>query len=360
MIQESHLFKTVSTMSGVLKVGTAEAKPGELVKGVIRGIELNTSNRIDIPVLLMNGHQDGPTLLVVSTQHGIEIQGVEVIHKVMRERVDPRKLRGAIIGIPVENPLAYMHHQYLSWIDNQDLGGGGSASPLTADNPDGTATERLAYALWQEAWSKADMVINIHCNTRPDSLIFQEILVGNPKTKDALWKMANAFGVTTVVDETPFEEDSPPTLANLVAKNGKPDLLMELIDGRWISEPSTTAGVRGVLNIMKAFDMLDGEIEPQEGFPIIKGSCKWEGIVRANRGGLIRFLKVPGEFLEKGDVFAEIYDLYGDVLEEVKMPLDGYIWAYPCGDILGTPGSMQTVQTGANIAYVFTSSEQKV
>jgi len=357
MIQESHLFKTVSTMSGVLKVGTAEAKPGELVKGVIRGIELNTSNRIDIPVLLMNGHQDGPTLLVVSTQHGIEIQGVEVIHKVMRERVDPRKLRGAIIGIPVENPLAYMHHQYLSWIDNQDLGGGGSASPLTADNPDGTATERLAYALWQEAWSKADMVINIHCNTRPDSLIFQEILVGNPKTKDALWKMANAFGVTTVVDETPFEEDSPPTLANLVAKNGKPDLLMELIDGRWISEPSTTAGVRGVLNIMKAFDMLDGEIEPQEGFPIIKGSCKWEGIVRANRGGLIRFLKVPGEFLEKGDVFAEIYDLYGDVLEEVKMPLDGYIWAYPCGDILGTSGSLQAVQTGAKIAYIFTNEQ---
>ncbi|MHA2143170.1 MAG: succinylglutamate desuccinylase/aspartoacylase family protein [Candidatus Thorarchaeota archaeon] len=346
-------------MPDILKVGTAEAKRGELAKGIIEGIELNTSDRIDIPVLVMNGTQDGPTLLVVSTQHGIEIQGVEVIHKVMRERVDPKKLKGAIIGIPVENPLAYMHHQYLSWVDNQDLGGGGSASPLTADKPDGTATERLAYALWQEAWSKADMVINIHCNTRPDSLIFQEILVGNPKTKDALWKMAKAFGVTTVVDETPFKEDSPPTLANLVAKKGVPDLLMELIDGRWISEPSTTAGVKGVLNIMKAFDMLDGVIEQQEGFPIISGACKWEGIIRASRGGLIRFLKVPGEFLKKGDIFAEIYDLYGDVLDEVKMPIDGYIWAYPCGDILGTPGSMQTVQTGANVAYYFTSSEQK-
>ena len=54
----------------------------------------------------------------------------------------------------------------------------------------------------------------------------------------------------------------------------------------------------------------------------------------------------------------EIYDLYGDVLEEVKMPMHGYIWAYPCGDILGTPGSLQAVQTGANIAYVFTSDQQ--
>jgi hypothetical protein len=61
------------------------------------------------------------------------------------------------------------------------------------------------------------MVINIHCNTRPDSLIFQEILIATSKAKDALWKMVRPFGVTTVVDETPFEEDSPPTLANLVA-----------------------------------------------------------------------------------------------------------------------------------------------
>ncbi|MHA2047541.1 MAG: hypothetical protein ACW99G_22400, partial [Candidatus Thorarchaeota archaeon] len=135
-----------------LKVGTTTAKRGELQKGVIKGIELNTTTSIDIPVLVMNGSQDGPTVLMVSTQHGIEIQGAEVIIKIMREHVDPKNLRGAIIGIPVENPLAFMHHQYLSWVDNLDLGGGGSGSPLTADKPNGNATERLAYALWQEAW----------------------------------------------------------------------------------------------------------------------------------------------------------------------------------------------------------------
>ncbi|MFW9954316.1 MAG: succinylglutamate desuccinylase/aspartoacylase family protein [Candidatus Thorarchaeota archaeon] len=344
-------------MPDELRVGTSLAKRGELQKGVIKGIELNTTTPIDIPVLVMNGAKNGPTLLVVSTQHGIEIQGVEVVHRVLRERVNPKELRGAIIGIPVENPLAYMHHQYLSWIDNQDLGGGGSGSLLTADRPHGTATERLAYALWHEAWSKADLVINIHCNVRPDDLIFQEILIGNPKTKPGLEKMAAAFGVTTIVDDTPINPKAPPTLGNLADQKGVPVLLMELIDGRCISEPSTSAGVRGVLNIMKAFDMIDGEIEPQTGFPIIPGKCRFQGIIRANKGGLIRFLKKPGEFLEKGEVFAEIYDLYGDVLERVKMTIDGYIWAYPCGDILGTPGSMQTVQTGANIAYTFTQTK---
>jgi predicted deacylase len=345
-------------MPEVIKVGTATAKRGELQKGIIKGIELNTTTSIDIPVLLMNGKEDGPTLLAIAVQHGIEIQGIEVIQRVMRKEVNPSQLRGAIIGIPVENPLAFMHHQYLSWIDNLDLGGGGSASPLTADHPDGKATERLAYALQQEAWSKADLVINMHCNTRPDSLIYQYIDIGNPKTKSKLETMAKAFGVTTIVANTPFDENAPPTLANIADKKGVPVLIMELIDGRWISEPSITAGVKGVLNIMKAFDMIDGEIEPQEGFPIIPGICKWEGIVRANRGGLIRFLKSPGEFIKKDEVLAEIYDLYGDIIEEVKMPVYGYTWAYPCGETLGTAGSLQAVHTGANVAYIFRQEKE--
>lgn len=340
-----------------LKVGNIVAERGELKKGVIKGVELNTNTRVDIPVLVMNGEKDGPTLVLTSTQHGIEIQGIEVIHRVMREKVAPRDLRGAIIGIPVANPLAYMHHQYLSWIDNLDVGGGGSGSLITADKPNGNATERIAYALWNEAWSKGDIGINIHCNTRPDSLIYQWINTGNPKTRDKLIKMAEAFGVTTIISETPFNEDSPPTIGNLAAKQGCPILLMELIDGRWISEPSTTAGVKGVLNIMKLFDMIDGEKEEQMGFPIIPGVNHFHGRLRANRGGVIRFLKTPGDLIKEGEVFAEIYDLYGDVLEEIRMPVKGYIWAYPCGSVLGTSGGLQTVQTGANIAYCFTHEE---
>ena len=124
--------------------------------------------------------------------------------------------------------------------------------------------------------------------------------MGNPKTKDRLLKMAEAFGVTTIVSDTPFREDAPPTIGNLAAKQGCPILLMELIDGRWISEPSTTAGVKGVLNIMKLYDMIDGEQEPQSGFPIVPGTNLFHGVLRANRGGVIRFLKTPGTSSGRG------------------------------------------------------------
>jgi predicted deacylase len=334
-------------MSNVLKVGNVLAKMGDVKKGIIDGVELVNNVRVDLPVIAMNGSGKGPTLLILSTQHGIEIQGIETIHRVMWREVKPEDLRGRIIGIPVANPLAFMHHQYLSWIDNLDVG------RVSALKPDGNTTEKIAHALWTEAWSQADMIINIHCNTRPDSLIYQWINVSNQCTRQNLERMAEAFGVTTIVSYEP-PDDSIPTLGNLASREGKPVILEELIDGRWISEPSISAGVKGVLNIMKEFDMIDGHVEPQNGFPIVHGVNESYGIIRAKRGGLIRFFKTPGEYIEKDEIFAEVYDLYGDVLEEVKMPINGYVWAYPCGQSLGTSGSLQAVQSGANIAYAFT------
>jgi len=338
----------VVIMPDRLEVGNAVAKRGELGRGVIRGVELVNAGSVDIPVIVMNGAEDGPTLLLMSTQHGTEIQGIEVIRRVMREKLSLRNLRGAVIGIPVGNPLAFTHHQYLSWIDNLDVGS------VRVDSANGNTTERLAYALWTEAWSKSDLTVNIHCNTRPDSLIYQSINVSNPKTREKLERMAKAFGVTTIVSDEQTGDEAPPTLGNLAAKKGIPVILEELIDGRWISEPSTSVGVRGVLNIMKAFNMIDGKTEPQIGIPIVPGINRFAGIVRASRGGLIRFLRKPGELIAQGEAFAEIYDLYGDVIEEVKMPVDGYVWAFPCGQSLGTSGCLQAVQTGANVAYTFT------
>lgn len=331
-----------------IKVGSVTARKGELKKGIIKGVELINCESVDIPVLVMNGLTDGPTLLVMSTQHGTEIQGIEVIHKLMNEKLAPKNLKGAVIGIPVGNPLAFTHQLYWSWVDNLDIG------QVPADKSSGNTSERLANALWTEAWSKSNMIINLHCNTRPDSLFYQSINISDPRMSDTLRKMAEAFGITTIVADESVPEHAQPTLNNLAARKGIPVILEELVDGRWISQPSTNVGVKGVLNIMKAFGMINGKPEPQEGIRIVSGVNKSAGIIRANRGGLIRFFKKPGEQIKKGEVLAQIYDLYGEVIEQVTMPIDGYTWAYPCGQSLGTSGGLQGVQTGANVAYIFT------
>lgn len=335
-------------MPKIIQVGDVAANKGEFKKGYIKGVELANSISIDVPILVINGEKDGPTLLLTSTEHGTEIQGIEVILKVMKEKIDPTKLRGAVIGIPVMNPTAFFAARYRSWVDHLDV------SRMRTDNPDGSAMEMLAHQLWTQAISKADIWINMHCNTRRDSLLYCSINTSDPRNREQNIKLAEAYGYTTIYSERPLADDAPPTNRNLAAKKGIPYVLVEYVDGRWISEPSTSTGIKGTLNAMKIFNMIDGKPEPQTAdFPIVSGVNRGIGLIRPKRGGLVRLLKKPGELIKKDETFAEVYDLHGDILEEVKMPVDGYVWSYPCGDFDDTSGLLQTVNSGCGFAFAF-------
>ena len=166
--------------------------------------------------------------------------------------------------------------------------------------------------------------------------------------------MAECFGFTTMYRKEIIDPKAPPTIRQLALMNGVPTLEVEYADGRWISEPMQSAGVRGILNIMKYFKMIDGKIEPQPAvFPKVPGINRGKGAIRPRHGGLVRFLKMPGELIKKDEKFAEIYNLLGDVVEEIKLPFEGYVWSYPCGDFSDTSGELQTVNTGCILAFTF-------
>jgi predicted deacylase len=156
--------------------------------------------------------------------------------------------------------------------------------------------------------------------------------------------MAQATGLTVVYSKKP----------GTLAWNEKPDkdykpvpsILIELIDARRITQESTELGTRAVLNVMKAWNMIDGEIDPQPEEHVWGGGWVEDGgVLRASRGGVIQFTKTPGELVEKGEVVAEIYNPYGETLEEIKFPHKGYIRSY-------TYPKHQAVNTGDIIAYI--------
>lgn len=160
--------------------------------------------------------------------------------------------------------------------------------------------------------------------------------------------MAEAFGVTIIHGNG----KAAGNLAATAVANGIPGMGVELMGARRIEKSSVEVGVRGLLNVMKSLGMIDGEIEEQTGIRVLKGTF-WGGPhVSANHGGIVELEKEPGEAISKGEVIARIFNLYGDEIEAVKMPVDGFIWAYP----LSYTG-FQTVSTGDRVAYTFHSKE---
>ena len=98
-------------------VGELQALPGERTEGRIPVGEMQDGTSIELPTVLINGLADGKTIYLQAVSDGDELNGVAVIHEILR-RVSPDVLRGNIIAIPVVNFHAFHAKQAYSPVDN--------------------------------------------------------------------------------------------------------------------------------------------------------------------------------------------------------------------------------------------------
>ena len=92
---------------------------------------------VSSPVLIVNGASPGPTLCMTAAVHGDELNGIEMVRRIMHD-LDPQKVSGAIIGVPIVNVQAFRRgSRYLP--DRRDL------NRYFPGNPNGSAAARIAH-----------------------------------------------------------------------------------------------------------------------------------------------------------------------------------------------------------------------
>ena len=328
-----------------LVIGDTEAKSGEIAKGSLGAIELADGSMIRIPLITVNGKDDGPVLTVVAGVHGPELTGIAALQKAIK-RVDPASLKGALLGIPGANPLAITFGKYTTPIDEVNLSGPWF---LPSKGEDASITQRMARHI-NAAIEKADYVIDMHANPLPSiAFVLTDLnMCSDDKTRGGQKKIATAFGATII--DWPLEQAT--SLRSICVRNGKPAITPELPGNIYMWEEITEIGAIGILNVMKAIKMIDAEPEKQK-IDVIKGDLCYYGRLVAQRGGLMFPRKKPGQKIEKGDTVIEIVDVYGDRVEEIKMPINGYCWAFN-----GGVGGTHAISEGDKLAYVFTERSE--
>ncbi|PLR91596.1 succinylglutamate desuccinylase/aspartoacylase family protein [Bacillus sp. T33-2] len=286
-----------------------------------------------MPLIVGEGHQPGPTLLLTALIHGIEIGGYDVINRLMHEELDFRKVRGRVLAIPVVNPFALGASSRFTPQDSADL------NRVFPGSAVGTLSQRVAHTLVDVFVKEADYVIDFHsCN--PPSCVFTIVDdAANANVQHVSLGMAKAFGAITV---TPAGH-TPGTFSGYLSEIGKPVITPELVFSRRFDPDSSEAGVVGVKNVMKYLCMLDGEPVPLPnaipfGERLLYTSCF------ANTGGFIYFRKYVGDSVEKGEVFATVHNVFGEKIDEMVSPVSGLIIAYPMA-------GNQAVTTGDKVAY---------
>jgi len=333
-------------MREVLKVGDAAAKPGEIAKGSLGSVEMADGSRAHVPVINVNGAQEGPILTVIAAIHGTEISGIGAIHQVVKS-IDPKKLRGALIAVPGGNPLAVRVGAYTTPIDGKNLSGPWYL-PAVQREP-ANITQRMAICI-NEALDKANFVIDVHANPLPSiGFVLTDLeMCPDARIKSDVTRMAKAFGLTTIN----WPRRQATSIRDICSQNGKPAITHELPGNIYMWDDVNEIGARGIRNVMRELGMLDGELEKQTDAKI-EGDLTFYGWLIAQRGGLMCVRKRPGELIRKGETAIEIVNFHGDVIQDVKMPINGYCWSFT-GGVNGS----HAVSEGDHLAYIFTDTKE--
>jgi predicted deacylase len=285
-----------------------EVAPGTRANIALSIGSLYTAAPVTLPVHVLHGRKPGPTLFVSAALHGDEINGIEIIRRVLALPA-LKDLSGTLVTVPVVNVLGFLQQsRYLP--DRRDLNRSFPGSER------GSLAARIAHRFLTEVVNRADYGIDLHTGAihRPNLPQIRADL----RNPEAL-RLAHAFGAPLLLDSTP----AAGTLREYTTARGTPVLLYEAGEALRFDEGCIRIGVRGVANVMRAVRMLRAATRaPSPVSPVMARNSVW---VRAPVSGILRAHADLGDAVRAGQPLGVIGDPVGATDTRVPASADGVI-----------------------------------
>ncbi len=288
-------------------LGDSKVTAGERTTIDLPMARLYTHSKMSLPVHVVHGRQAGPTLFVSAAIHGDEINGVEIIRRLLRNR-SINRIKGTLLAVPVVNPFGFIQRsRYLP--DRRDLN---RSFPGSAK---GSLASRIAHLFMQEIVCRCTHGIDIHTGSNYRSNLPQ---VRTDTDDEENLRLAKAFGAPMII-HSGIRDGS---LREAVSEHGIPVLLYEAGEALYFNDAAIRSGVQGILNVMRSIGMLPKSRKKCCQVPIISDRTSW---VRAPRSGVFYKQGALGNLIRKGDVLGVINDPLGDESEQIQAPFTGVI-----------------------------------
>lgn len=307
----------MSSSNEYFEVAGIRAERGTKATGSLTVLELVDASRVEYPIVVIAGKQSGPTLYVGAAIHGDEVNGIEIVHEVIRN-IDPPQLTGDVICVPMQNPLALrMQHRLPLQLLNKSPMDQFPADPWMCFPGDrnGNSPQIMAAALF-ELMKDVDAIVDIHTPTTGGKYVPFIFLPppGVGGTWDKSMQLARAFGPDFILAAKEGVYVMDGTVHVVMAEHGIPAFGVELGEGGRVDRSLSERGAKGVLNVMRAMGMIEGPIEELARTRVVESMTP----LRTMRGGLLHVHAEHGAELAEGDLVATVRDRFGDVVETIK------------------------------------------
>ncbi len=285
-----------------------EILPGKSAQLNLDVAKLHTSTPILIPVFVERAKEDGPTVLLMAGLHGDEINGVEIIRRIIRKGYN-KPQKGTIICLPVFNIFGFLNFK-------RELPDGRDLNRSFPGSESGSLAAQFAYHFMKEIAPHVDYVIDFHTGSAQRNN-FPQIRC-NFKDKGAV-ELAEIFNPPFILNSGYISK----TIREAIFKEGKKMLLFEGGKTNSIEENIVEEGMNGVKRLLNHLDMRSFKIDSTNGrSPVMLKESKW---IRSAMSGMFHPIALNGAKVKKGEQIGTLTDPYGKIERKIKAAHDGYV-----------------------------------
>lgn len=318
-------YCSLSLADEPVRVGELTVARGEALSGYI-DIAARDDEGTRIPVSVIRGLSDGPTLALIAGTHGYEYPGITALQRI-RQDIDAGALSGTLLLVHIANPPSFYGRTiYYSPADGENL------NRVFPGKADGTTSERIAYAITTQIIEQADYVIDLHAGDGNEALrpyVYMPI-TGNAELDRKSKGLAVAFGLDhIVIDQRPLSSPDQSLytdqtalsrgIAAITTETGQ----MGSNDDHWVDMAES-----GVWNVLRHLGMYPGEAVANDG---IVWLTDYE-VIRTPATGIFQAAVKDGYAVATGTLLGTLLDPFGNSIQEFRAPFEGVV-----NYVVGTP-----------------------
>jgi uncharacterized protein len=283
------------------------------------------SGPIVIPLMIVNGREDGPALCLTAGVHATEYAPIDAVMRTMQS-LDPERLAGVVIAVPVANVRMFESRSaFVSPLDGLNL------NKISGGRRSGSISEILGSVLLDEIISLSRYHIDLHGGDFGEMLLpfVGCVTTGRSGIDGEAQALARLYSPGLISIATPGGKVPPfaDGLVHAASQRGVVSLFAEAGENGTLEDAHVQIHVDGIRHVMQHLGMIEGT-PPAPGERLVAHD---RDVVRAMRAGLLRLGVRIGDRIHAGQKVAEVVNVFGDVVERVVAPgagIAGLIWAH--------------------------------
>jgi uncharacterized protein len=283
-----------------------EVLPGSKARLEWKASQSFAGGEVISPITIVHGTRPGPVLCLTAAIHGDELNGVEIVRRVVNS-LDPGKLGGTVVGVPIVNLFGFSRNsRYLP--DRRDL------NRYFPGSRYGSIAARIAHSFFVNVVRHCDSVVDFHTGSFDRSNLPQ---VRADLRLEEVQEFTRGFGATTVLHSA----GSKGMLRVAATQAGIPAVTFEVGGPGELQPDEIGHGVQAIQTLLHKLGMTRDRPTWEEPQPYFYDSI-W---VRSNSGGLLLSEVQLGQRVQRGQKLGTVIDPIQNVEREILSPVFGRV-----------------------------------